>query len=284
MRLFDVIDKLKEIVFSMKFFKSKLLHLCLTGLTALPTISCIKAADDSLLNYSRSAELLYEDAMDDFDDRDCIAAEPKFQSVRKQYPYSRYAVDSELRIADCQFVMENHAEAAVSYEQFVSLHPTHEQADYAAFRRGECFVKLIPKDVFILPPAHERDQAATRDARNTLAQFLKRYPNSPWCEKAAILLQQVVDALVRHEIYVANFYLSRDDRLAAAVRLEKVREHFGESAMVPNAMFLQAMTYLKLDRKADAERVLKEIISYYPEHYQRKRAEDYLSALGKKGG
>ena len=268
----------------MKLSKTSPLALLLMFLAGGSTVSCIKATDDSLLNYSKSAELLYEDAMDDYDDRDCIAAEPKFQNVRKQYPYSRFAVDAELRIADCQFVLDNHAEAAVSYEQFVSLHPTHEQADYAAFRRGECFVKLIPKDVFILPPSHERDQAATRDARNTLVMFLERYPNSPWREKAAVLLQQVVDALVRHEMYVANFYLSRHDRLAAAVRLEKVRVNFGESTMVPDAMFLQAMTYLKMDRKEDAKRVLKEIIAYYPNHYQSKRAEEYLSALGRKGG
>lgn len=251
---------------------------------SLSIAGCNKQKQDSLLGYSRSAELLYLDAMDDYDDRDCVAAEPKFQNVRRQFPYSRYAVDSELRIADCQFVMENHAEAAVSYEQFVSLHPTHELADYAAFRRGACFVEIIPSDVFILPPSYERDQAATRDARTTLAQFMERYPKSKWRDEAAVLLSRVVDALVRHEIYVAEFYLSRDDRLAAAVRLEKIRENFQESAMVPDAMFLQAMTYLKLNRKKDAERVLQEIVSYYPTHYQRKRAEEYLNILVRKGG
>lgn len=255
-----------------------------TLLASLSSSGCIKVKDDTLLGYSRSAEVLYMEAMDEFDDRDCVSAEPKFQDVRKQFPYSRYAVDAELKIADCQFIMENHAEAAVSYEQFVSLHPTHEMADYAAFRRGECFVKMIPSDVFILPPSYERDQAATRDARTALSQFLERYPNSKWRDKAKTLLGQVVDALVRHEIYVAEFYLKRDDRLAAAVRLEKIRENFGESSMVPDAMFLQAMTYLKLNRTKDAARVLKEIIAYYPNHYQRKRAEEYIHALGLKGG
>ena len=243
---------------------------------------CIKTTEDTLLGYSQSAEILFEEAMDEYDDRDCISAEPKFQEVRKQFPYSRYAVDAELKIADCQFIMENHAEAAVSYEQFVSLHPTHEQADYAAFRRGECFVKMIPSDVFILPPSYERDQAATRDARTALSQFLERYPKSKWQDKAKALLSDVVDALVEHEMYVAKFYLSRDDRLAAAVRLEKIRVNFAESRKVPDAMFLQAMTYLKLNRNPDAERVLREIVSYYPNHYQSKRAQEYLAILNRK--
>jgi outer membrane protein assembly factor BamD len=241
--------------------------------------ACIKAPQDTLLNYSESAELLYKDAMDDYDDRDCVSAQPKFEDVRKKFPYSRYAVDAELRVADCQFMQETFAEAAISYEQFVSLHPTHEQADYAAYRRCESFVEQIPTDVFIMPSPYQRDQAATRDARTALSAFITRYPKSKWQSKAAELLKRVVDALVQHEMYVAEFYLDADDRNAAAVRLEQIRANFAESSMVPGAMFLQAMTYLKLDRKQDAKQVLQDIVTYYPTHYESRRAEEYLKVL-----
>ena len=234
---------------------------------------------DSLLDYSRSAETLFLEAMDEYDDQDCVSAEPKFQEVRRKFPYSRYAVLSELRIADCQFIQDNHAEASVLYEQFVAAHPTHEEAHYAAFRRGLSFVKMIPSDVFIMPPPYERDQSATRDARNALARFIKTYPESEWQDEAQALLSEVVDALVRHEIYVAKFYLSQDDKVAAAVRLEKVRVNFQESTLVPDAMFLQAMTYLELNKTKEAKRVLGEIITYYPSHYQSLRAKDYLKHL-----
>jgi outer membrane protein assembly factor BamD len=242
---------------------------------------------NSLLDYSRSAERLFLDAMDDYDDEDCLSAEPKFQEVRRQFPYSRYAVMSELRIADCQFDLENHAEAAVLYEQFVAAHPTHEEAHYAAYRRGLSFVKMIPSTIFIMPPSHERDQSATRDARSALARFIKTYPESEWQGDARYQLSEVVDALVRHEIYVAEFYLSRDDKIAAAVRLEKVRVNFQESTLVPDAMFLQAVTYLELNKQKEAMRVLGEIVTYYPSHYQSLRAKDYLQHLQrakKRGG
>ncbi len=248
-------------------------------LFSVAPVSCIKAPQDTLLDYSQSAEILYQDAMDDYDDRDCISAQPKFEDVKKKFPYSRYAVDAELRVADCQFMQENFAEAAVSFEQFISLHPTHEQADYAAYRRCESFVEQIPSDVFIMPSPYQRDQSATRDARTALSNFMTRWPKSKWQPKADALLKRVVDALVQHEMYVAEFYLDADDRNAAAVRLEKIRENFAESAMVPDAMFLQAVTYLKLDRKQDAERVFQEIVTYYPNHYDGKRAAEYLKVL-----
>lgn len=238
-------------------------------------------SDDSLLDYTRSAERLFLAAMDDFDDQDCINAEPKFQEVRRQFPYSRYAVLSELRIADCQFIQDNHAEAAVLYEQFVSTRPTHEDTHYAAYKRGLSFVEMIPSDIFIMPPVHERDQSATRDARMALSKFIQTYPESEWQDEASALLAKVVDALVRHEIYVAEFYLHRGDKVAAAVRLEKVRVNFQESTLVPDAMFMQAMTYLELDKIKEARQVLGEIITYYPSHYQSLRAKDYLTHLDK---
>lgn len=236
--------------------------------------------DDTLLDYSKSAERLFLEAMDEFDDQDCVSAEPKFQDVRRKFPYSRYAVSSELRIADCQFIQDNYAEAAILYEQFVATHPTHEDAHYAAYRRGLSFIKQIPKDLFILPASYERDQSATRDARNTLKSFLLTYPKSKWRKEAEKRLREVVDALVMHEMYVAKFYLGKNDKVAAAVRLEKVRENFQESTLVPDAMFLQAMTYLELNKPKDAVRVLGEIITHYPTHYQTKRAKAYLRHLG----
>jgi outer membrane protein assembly factor BamD len=250
------------------------------GLLVFTAACGAKKSDSSLLDYTKSAELLYLDALDEYEDRDCVNAEPKFQDVRRNFPYSRYAVLAELRIADCQLVQGNHSEAAVLFEQFVKAHPTHEDAHYAAYRRGVCYVEMIPKDWLIMPPPHERDQSATRDARMALSLFLKTYKDSPWRERASELLSEVVDALVRHEIYVAKFYLSREDRRAAAVRLENVRENFKESSLVPDAMFLQAITYLELNKTAEAKRVFGEIVNFYPEHHQSQRAKAYLRELG----
>ncbi|MBW2278526.1 MAG: outer membrane protein assembly factor BamD, partial [Deltaproteobacteria bacterium] len=165
-------------------------------------------SEEMLLEYSRSAEQLYEEGMEDYDDEDCIDAEKVFQDVRRLYPYSRFAILSELRIADCHFIQDNHAEAAVAYQQFVKAHPTHQDAHYAAFKRGASFFEMIPNDWLITPPTHERDQAATRDARSSLSHFVRTYPRSEHVERAEEILAEVVDALVRHEMYVAEFYLS----------------------------------------------------------------------------
>ncbi|MCP4676117.1 MAG: outer membrane protein assembly factor BamD [Deltaproteobacteria bacterium] len=257
--------------------------LSLIAISVFVLFSCNKNKDsDSLLDYTQTAERQFQEAMDEFDDEDCVSAEKLFLDVRKKFPYSSYAVLAELRIADCQFIQGSHAEAAVLYQQFVKAHPTHEEAHYSSYRRGLCYHEMIPGDWVITPPPHERDQAATRDARAAFTRFLKTYPRSPWRDRAEELRQEVVDALVRHEMYVASFYLSRDDRLAASVRLEGIRKHFPESSLVPDAMFMHAVTFIKMNRKEEATRVFNEIITHFPDHHQSLRAKDYLKHLAEK--
>ncbi len=253
----------------------------ITWTSMLIFLSCGGTQDgDSLADYSRNAERQFQKAMEEFDDEDCATADVLFNEVRKEFPFSRFAVLSELRIADCQFIQENYGQAAIMYKQFVKAHPTHEEAHYAAFRRGLCYVEMVPGDWIITPPPHERDQTATRDARAAFSIFLNAYPDSPLQEKAVKLLNQVEDALVRHEIYVAKFYLHRDDRRAAVVRLEGIRSHFPTSSLVPDAMFLQALTLLEMNEIENAENTFNDIISHFPDHYQSPRAEDYLRYLG----
>jgi len=277
--------------------EKRFVAVCLVAALAVPAASCAaKQAKGGLLDYSRSAKELYETAMVEFDDEDCVEAEKLFEDVRRQFPYSKYAADSELRLADCKLSQGNNAEAAVAYQQFVKAHPTHQDADYAAYKKGVAYYEMIPGDWLIMPPPHERDQSATRDARGAFSSFLKTYPKidradderasvrNDLRERATEFLVEVVDALVRHEMYVAQFYLARDLRKAASVRLEGIWVSFPESSLVPDAMFLQATTFLEMGESGEAKRVFEEIAKRYPGHYQTKRAVDYLRHMEARAG
>ena len=86
-------------------------------------LSCGGTQDsDSLADYSRNAERQFQKAMEEFDDEDCATADVLFSEVRKEFPFSRFAVLSELRLADCQFIQENYGQAAIMYKQFVKIH------------------------------------------------------------------------------------------------------------------------------------------------------------------
>ena len=53
---------------------------------------------------------------------------PKFQEVKNKHPYSRFATEAELKIADIHFASENFEEAQASYQLFKEFHPKHPQS------------------------------------------------------------------------------------------------------------------------------------------------------------
>ena len=79
----------------------------------------------SLLQPDDDARMAYERALLNFRRGDCLNAEPTFREIRREFPYSRFAALSELRIGDCQFKNEAYPESIQTYRQFVRIRPSH---------------------------------------------------------------------------------------------------------------------------------------------------------------
>src|SRR5437870_1063058 len=69
---------------------------------------------------------LYGEAEEDIKNDHYQIAIDKLRAIKNKYPYSKFAVDAQLRIADVYFLQESWGEAATSYEAFRDLHPKHE--------------------------------------------------------------------------------------------------------------------------------------------------------------
>jgi outer membrane protein assembly factor BamD len=236
------------------------------------------------VTFGQTAQVNYDRGVAELEGKSLDRARRYFKHVRREFPYSRFATLAELRLADCDFSEESYAEAAASYRRFVRLHPTNEEADHAAFRRGLAFHKMIPTDWFLVPPSYERDMSATRDALRELRAFARQYPQSELVDEAATLVTDCLDRLARHEMYVARFYLRRNKNEAAIGRTRVVEERYAESSLVPEAMFVRAETYMNMEALDDARRTFHEIASRYPGSAEAGRAREYLRHLGAGAG
>jgi outer membrane protein assembly factor BamD len=246
----------------------------------LVAVGCVqKGRARSWLTYSESAEALYEKGVVAFERRRWTDAAAIFTEVVREYPYSKFVAVSELRIADCRFFQGSHAEAAVTYDQFLKTYPTHAQAHYAAFMKCRSYYEQIPGHWFLTPPNHEKDLTATQDARIALSRFLQTWSDSEYLDEARELYAEVERLLVRHELYVAAFYLKKDQKKAAAIRLTSIEKQYPESPLVPDAMFQKAITLLQMGQQREAMETFRRIVRLYPEHYQALRAGQYLDSL-----
>src|SRR6185295_2677769 len=80
---------------------------------------------DDKTEYSVSARQNYETGMQKLDDEDWAEAAKYFTFVKARFPYSKYAVLAELRIADTLFGAGAYLEAIDGYKLFIKFHPTH---------------------------------------------------------------------------------------------------------------------------------------------------------------
>lgn len=228
------------------------------------------------MSYGENARRGYENAYRAYEDRDCLTADPLFRRIRREYPYSRYAALSELRIADCHLILNQFTEAISAYRSFIRHRPAHSEIPYAHFKIAEANYRQIPADVFLSPPAHERDQQPTRRALRELRRFLLDYPESEYADESRDMVRTALTQLARHELYVAEFYLGRGRPLAAVGRLRHLLSVYDGSGIEAQALLLLGRVYLNMREVADARRTFEELRERYPESGYSEQARSFL--------
>ena len=232
------------------------------------------------VEYSVSAQKNYEKGLKELEDKDWVAASKYFGFIKSRFPYSKYAVLAELRLADAEFGAEQYLEAIDSYRLFIKFHPTHEMVanGYAQFRIGEAYYKQLPTDFWMFPPSFEKDQSSTEDAANELKSFLDKYPDSPYRGKAKEIVAKVGKRLADHEWYVARYYWDRGKPMATVLRLRRLLERYRGVGYDVDALWLLGRAYVAVSMPERAKGVWKELVEKYPKS---EHADDAREALAR---
>jgi outer membrane protein assembly factor BamD len=67
----------------------------------------------------------------------------QFEKLKDYYPFSKYAILAELKIADAHYQLEDYEEAVFAYENFEQLHPRNEAIPYVIYQIGRCYYDQI---------------------------------------------------------------------------------------------------------------------------------------------
>jgi outer membrane protein assembly factor BamD len=260
---------------------------------ALP--ACAGEGPKTALGYTEDAKRAYESAMQDFNAHNWIDAQTEMREVKRKYSYSKYARLAELRIADADMAQEKFSEAIREYKEFVRAHRSdNEDIAYARSKIAEANVSEIPES-FLLPAAEERDQATTIDAYKELKSFLADYPDAKEAGHMRELLAHVVSLLVRHELYVARFYLNKENYDAAVARIQYALRNYGAAIEGPaavttgaanleaEALLLLGTTYLKMHKWTEARQAFQTIVKDFARSPLVVPASNYLEYLKRQG-
>lgn len=191
----------------------------------------------------------------------------RYQEVKNKFPYSKFATESELAIADCYFKQESFAESQVAYQSFKDLHPKHAQIDYVTYRLAMSYYKQLPETI-------DRDLSLSTNTILYFDETINQYPNSDYAKEAKEKKQEVLKMLAGKEDYIAEFYFIREKYDSALARYEGLLKKYPGLGYDAKAMSRAAVSAARLGELDKAKKYVRELGDKFPNSEDYKFAKD----------
>ena len=237
---------------------------------------------DTAVELKDTARQNYEAAESAFKGRRFTEAVKYFDVVKNKYPYSKYAVLAELRLADTHFEREKWLEAADEYRIFVRFHPRHEEVVYATYRVAIAHSRAIEQNVSWLPfvDAREKDQSSARDTIRACDDFIQRFPADERVAEIKILRSTARGRLADVDLFAATFYEERERWQGAVWRYLRVGDEFGDTEKAPLALLKAGkLTASRLNDAPSAKAIFERLVREHPDAKEAKEARAAAAAL-----
>jgi outer membrane protein assembly factor BamD len=194
----------------------------------------------------KTAQELVNDGMESFNRQRYRSAIESFQKLKDWYPFSKYAILAELKIADAHYYLEEYEAAIVAYESFENLHPRNEATPYVIFQRGMSYFKQME--------TVDRDQTSAKKAIEIFTRLKKTYPASEYAAQADNYIRLSLKNMAGHEFYVGEFYFKSKHYKAAIVRFKAVVTNYPDVGLTQKALEYITRCEVELAKQAPAEK------------------------------
>lgn len=186
----------------------------------------------------KSPEELMSEGLSAFDDGDYAEAVESFQKLKDRYPYSKLAVQAELKLADALFKKKEFEEALEVYREFEKLHPKNKSIPYVVYQQAMCY--------FLRMNSIDRDQTSTKKALKEFERLRREFPTNSFSLQAQRKIRECLINLAEYEFYVGRFYFKAGRYLAALRRFEYLITHYPDLGQYGKALIYIAKCKKKL--------------------------------------
>lgn len=186
----------------------------------------------------------YGMAKEPFDDGHYEEAIKKLGEFKSRFPYSQFASDAELLIADSQFQLERFQEAAIAYDTFAKLHPKHPKTEYALYRVAESYWEDSPEAV-------SREQEYTEKAVAQWEEVIQKFPTTQYAVRAKEMISKGRRRLAESVQFVARFYCKQEIWHSCAYRYTQLLDKYPDQKDIAQEALERAA--FALDKVAEAK-------------------------------
>jgi len=166
----------------------------------------------------KTAEQLALSGMAKLEKKAYEKAAEDFKSLKEHYPYSKYAILADLKLGDAYFGALKYSEAALSYEEFVRLHPRNEVIPYVLYQVGMSH--------FLTFTSVDRDPEETKTAMQAFEKVIQNSPQSEYAAKSKKQIAECKKRIISHMFSVAKHYYINERYSAAKTRLDTMIQQY----------------------------------------------------------
>ncbi len=239
--------------------RNSLALILLLALTACGTTRTSSLANTSEI--TRTPDVMYADAMKEMADHSYDKSTKILESLLSKYPYGPYAQQAEMELAYAYYKHGENDSALAAVDRFIKQYPTSPHLDYILYLKGVVnfnadlnnFSAWIPRDLA------EHDPQRVQDSFDAFKELVTRFPNSMYSPDARLRRQYLANALARHELVVARYYMRRKAYVAALNRATTVLNVYPQTPQNMEALAIMVQAYDALGLKKlrdDTQRVL----------------------------
>ncbi len=194
----------------------------------------------------------------------------EYSDVKNKFPYSRFAVEAQLKIADLQFKQENYAEAESAYRLFKEFHPNYSKTDYVTYRIG---LSIFDQ----LPPTIDRDLSLAKTAIDSFNEVIKNYPASDYAKKAQKYIAKCKKMLAEKDKYIADYYFGQEKWTSALGRYEDLMRDYPDQGYQVQALYGATVAAYKMKDMERSKSYFKQLLEDFPNSPQLARARKELA-------
>tara|TARA_B100001564_G_scaffold210720_1_gene177313 strand:+ start:198 stop:917 length:720 start_codon:yes stop_codon:yes gene_type:complete len=218
-------------------------------------ISC--SSTDNIPTSKQSAKLLYENAIQEANNKNYENANNTFQSILEEFPYSIWATKSKVMMAWVYYEENKYDNSITIAESFIKNHPENELVPYALYLIAMSYYERI-FDV-------ERDTRMTVLAKEAFEKLIYLYPNSEFSRDSKLKVELARSNLAGKQMAIGRFYQKQKHFAAAIRRFKRVIDEFETTDQTPEALLRLTECYLSLGIQTEALRTASVLKYNFPQ-------------------
>ena len=213
-------------------------------------ISCSEKEDKVSIIKEDNLEMqmieAYNEGLKEFNKGDVFFAVKKFNEVELLYPQSIWAPRSTLMAAYAFYSDLYFNDAIFELERFLEKYKNHPNTDYAYYLLAICHYNQIVDE--------KKDLGEIIKAKNYFNLLVKEFPDTDFAEDAKFKLELIQEILASKELYLANYYLSREKWIPAINRYKKIVNEYDTSIFIEESLYRLVELNYKIGLEDEAKK------------------------------